>query len=317
MRKSPWIIKVLVAGLLTFLVLSVFSFFYYNVPAREKDDNFVTDYKWPANSFHSLMTEGFGFGTVNNDGYNNPYDYEENMNIDIVFMGSSHLEGFNVTKDKNAAVVLSELSDETVYNVGISEHTLLKCLSNVGEAINKYKPKDYIAIETMTVSFYDDEIKSALNREDKLPTYSGGIMNILQNFKYLKLAYYQYNNLKTNSAKGSEAITDEDLLNELLQKAKNSCGNTKLVIVFHPNIMVDNDGNITTSYSKQDEQLLSKLCEENDIVYINLEDAFIENYLSENKLPHGFNNTKMGSGHLNETGHFLMAQKINEVMEGK
>lgn len=317
MKKLPWIVKALIAGLLAFLVLNVFSFFYYNVPARAIDNSFVTDYKWPSNSFHSLMTEGFGFGTVNNDGYNNPYDYKKDTNVDILFMGSSHIEGFNIAKNKNAAAVLSEISGETVYNVGISEHTLLKCLSSIGDAYIKYEPKDYIVIETMTVSFYDDEIKSALSREDKLPAYSDGIMNVLQNFKYLKLVYYQYNNLKENSSKGNKAITNEELLNKLLQEAKNNCGNSKLVIVFHPTVSIDNDGNITTSYSKEDEQLLNKLCEENGITFINLEETFINYYLSEYKLPHGFCNTTIGSGHLNETGHYLMAKKINEVMEGQ
>ena len=317
MNKLPWIVKVLIAGLMAFVVLNIFSFFYYNIPARVKDESYVTDYKWPANSFHSLMTEGFGMGTVNNDGYNNPYDYEEDMYIDILFMGSSHIEGFNLNKNKNAAVILSELNKKDVYNVGISDHTLLRCLSNIGDALIKYNPKDYVVIETMSVSFYDNELKSALNRDDPLPTYSGGILDFLQNFKYLKLVYYKYNSLKYNAQVINESITNEQLFSELLEDAKIKCGNTKLVIVFHPNIIVDNDGNITTTYNKQDEQLLKKLCEDNSIVYINLEDTFIDYYLKENKLPYGFANTTMGFSHLNETGQYLMAQKIHEVMEGK
>lgn len=317
MKKLPWLVKVLIAGLMAFIVLNVFSFFYYNIPPRVKDDNYVTDYKWPANSFHSLMTEGFGLGRVNNDGYNNPYDYQKGMDIDVLFMGSSHLEGFNISKNKNAAVVLSELNKKTVYNVGISEHTLLRCLSNIGDAYIKYEPKDYIVIETMSVSFYDNELESALNRDNPLPTYSSGILDILQNMKYLKLVYYKYNSLKYHAQVINESITDEKMFNELLSQAKAKCGETKLVIVFHPNIIVDNDGNITTSYNKQDERLLSKLCEDNDIIYINLEETFIDYYLKENKLPYGFKNTTMGFSHLNETGQYLMARKINEVMEGK
>ena len=318
MKKVPWIVKLICAGIAAFIVLNVFSWFYYNVPARTADPEGVSEYKWPANAFHSQMTEGFGQGRVNNDGYNVTYDLADDMDIDVIFMGSSHIEGFNVGPDENAAAVLDEISDKRVYNIAISEHTMLKCIASLDAALAKYHPRDYVVIETMTVSFYDSEIENALNGEGKLPTYSGGIMDVLQKMKYLKLVYYQYSNLKDHSVKGSEPLNNEELIGKVLDKAKDSCDkrNVRLIIVFHPTLSVDNDGSISTSFSREDEAVLRKLCEERGIIFINLEDTFIKHYQTSHELPHGFNNTVPGQGHLNKTGHRLMAIKIKEVMEG-
>ena len=317
MKKTPWILKVFIAGIAAFIVLNLFSILYYNIPARTAVPDDSTEYKWPANAFHSLATEGLAWGRVNNDGYNNMEDLADDKDIDILIMGSSHAEGFNVAKDRNIASVLNAITDRYAYNIGISEHTLLKCLANLENALKAYQPRDAVVIETMTVSFYDDEIRAALSGENRLPTYSGGIMDILQKMKYLKLVFYQYNNLKPSSAKGDKALNDEELLNDILSRAAELCTqrDVELIIVFHPTLSVDNEDNITTSYSREDAKLLEKVCMDNGITFINMEDDFREYYLSEHKLPHGFNNTVPGQGHLNETGHMLMAYAVKDVLE--
>ena len=318
MKKIPWLLKAIIAGTAAFIVLNFFSFLYYNVPARQEVPDGATDYKWPANAFHAMATEGFGYGNVNDDGYNNPEDLKDIDEINVLFMGSSHLEGFNLSPDRNAAAVLQKLTGKTVYNIGISEHTLLRCLDNLENALNKYDPTEYVIIETMTVSFYDEELQNALNGEGRLPTYSGGVMDILQTMKYLKLVYYQYNNLTRRSSPGGTApLTNEGMLDQLLSSAEKTCEdhNVRLMIVFHPTLTVDDEGKITANFNTEDAELMEKVCTEKGIVFINMADSFIEHYLKESELPHGFSNTVPGSGHLNETGHYLIAQKVNEAME--
>ncbi len=301
---------------MAFIFLNVLSFFYYNVPSRTPVEDGATEYKWPSYSFHSQATEGLGFGRVNNDGYNNSTDFTKDSNIDVLLMGSSHFEGFNVLKDENVAAVLNRICDKTVYNIAISEHTMLRCISNLEDALKKYKPNEYVVIETMTVSFYDAEIENALNRENRLPTYSGMIMDVLQNMKYLKLVYHQYDNLKASSPKESKALNNEALINELLEKAKITCEEygVKMIIVFHPTLTYDNDNNVHALYNTKDERILREFCEEKGIVFVNMEQEFIDCYKSSSKLPHGFSNTTPGNGHLNSTGHRLIAEKIKEVM---
>lgn len=45
------------------------------------------------------MDQRNAYGKVNNDGFNNVFDYDKNLDIDILLMGSSHLEGFNTAQN--------------------------------------------------------------------------------------------------------------------------------------------------------------------------------------------------------------------------
>lgn len=55
MKKT--IRNIIIAGLISFLILNAFSFFYYNTPPRIEDESGSVDYKWPANTFYSRGTE--------------------------------------------------------------------------------------------------------------------------------------------------------------------------------------------------------------------------------------------------------------------
>ena len=44
--------------------------------------------------------------------------------------------------------------------------------------------------------------------------------------------------------------------------------------------------------------------------------AFLENYQQEKTLPYGFMNTVLGNGHLNVTGHHLIAQALIKKIQG-
>ena len=317
--KKNWILKVLIAGILAFLVLNVFSIVYYNVPPRVLDKDNTVEYKWPSNIFYSRATEGVAWGRTNNEGFNNLDDYYDGKEINNLFMGSSQAEGFNVSQKENAASVMNSICDSYTYNIGISEHALPICVSNLEAAISKYKPTDYVVIETMTVSFYDEEIEKSLNDEIYLPTYSDGIMGFLQNFKYLKLAYYQYSNLHQSSAKSIDSsINNKDTINRLLSKAKDICEShdVRLIIVYHPIIAVNNDGTVTASYNREDLDIFESECNKVGITFINMEDDFVNNYYDNYELPHGFNNTIPGTGHLNSVGHKLIAYRLKDVMEG-
>jgi hypothetical protein len=43
---------------------------------------------------------------------------------------------------------------------------------------------------------------------------------------------------------------------------------------------------------------------------MDMTDAFIAEYNEKYLLPHGFSNTAVGTGHLNKTGHRLIARQI-------
>lgn len=317
MKKT--IKNIIVAGLISFLILNAFSFFYYNTPPRIEDKSGSVDYKWPANAFYSRGTEGNAYGKVNNDGFNNQIDYNNDLNIDILLMGSSHLEGFNTAQKYNVANVLNHNTDYLTYNIGISEHTLLNCIYDLESAINKYKPKKYVIIETMNVSFYEDEISKFVSGNGKLDSFSSPMMDFLQNFKYLKLLFTQYNNTKGHKTglKNEGSINNEKILNELFKEAKEVCdkNDVELVFLYHPTLSFDNEGNVNAVYNRKDMDIFKNACIENDIHFINMEDTFINAYKTNKVLPHGFNNTVPGSGHLNKYGHEMIAMEIKKFVE--
>ena len=313
--------NIIIAAIISFVVLNGFSFFYYNTPPRVDDESGSVDYKWPAKSFYSRGTEGIAWGKVNNDGFNNLIDYDDNLDIDILLMGSSHLEGFNTAQKYNVANILNENTNHLTYNIGISEHTLLNCVSDLESAIKKYKPNKYVVIETMNVSFYEDEINNCLKGEGKLSSYSSPLMDFFQNFKYLKLLFTQYNNTKGHNSglKNSGSVNNSELLTELFKKAKDVCDkyNVELIVLYHPTLSFDNEGNVNAVYIQEDMDIFKNACIENDIHFINMEDTFINEYKTNKVLPHGFNNTVPGSGHLNKYGHEMIAMEIKKFVEDR
>ena len=99
-RFFLWLGKAALAGLLAFALLCFFCLLYYNVPVHDVNPTGATEYKWEPGRFYSRGTEGFAMGRTNSDGFNNLFDYAPGDPIDILLMGSSHMEGFNVAQGK-------------------------------------------------------------------------------------------------------------------------------------------------------------------------------------------------------------------------
>ncbi len=91
------------------------------------------------------MTEGFSWLHVDENGFNNQTVPEH---TDVLVMGSSHMEGFNVGKNKNAVALLSQtLPDLSFYNIGISGHNIYRCVDNVEDALDYYQPSKYVVCD--------------------------------------------------------------------------------------------------------------------------------------------------------------------------
>ena len=99
--------RVLISGVIAFLVLTLFCFLYFNVPVHHVCLDGATDYVWEENKFYSRATEGVGYGRTNNEGYMNVYDYNENTVIDVLVMGSSHIEDQFIPLNNNMCTILN------------------------------------------------------------------------------------------------------------------------------------------------------------------------------------------------------------------
>lgn len=326
--------KAVLAGIFVFGTSTFFChYFYYNFPLRYINIDGSTDFKAMANTYYSYGLEGFGWGKMNNEGFTNLFDYDDNMNIDILIMGSSQMEALQLDMHLSTASQLDALlENETVYNIGVSGHYFLTCASNLKAALKKYQPTKYVVIETGNISFSDDEIVSAIN--EKTPELleareSGKIVSLLRKSAYLRLIVSQMinyaRNWQTNDVKEvnrPEAFSESDpeihekLWEDLLQKMNVLAKKygAKVIIAYHPLINIAPDGAIILDAEQSELAQVERLCDENGILFLDMSSRFKEEYENTYTLPYGFSNSPVGKGHLNKYGHTMMADELYNLI---
>ncbi|MCM1091012.1 MAG: hypothetical protein NC092_08290 [Butyrivibrio sp.] len=323
--------KIVVSGILAFIFLTLFCFFYYNIPAHIANRDGSTDYKWEANTFYSRGTEGFAWGKTNNDGFTNMFDYDDDMKIDVLIMGSSHMEAYQVDMSQSTASRLNAmLKNETVYNIGVASHTFLICESNLRAALDKYHPTKYVVIDTSSISFSDEALTRAINGETaNLPSYDGGIVYLLQKNPFLRRIYSQikvYSNLQAKNAEASDdteasediVVTEDNkkLLAKVLQKISSLAEeyDTKVIIVYHPRAKIAYNGDMSFNVKENAVAQFKNSCDENGIIFLDMSNRFKEEYESSYTLSHGFSNTAIAKGHLNQYGHAMIADELYHLI---
>ena len=329
MKKTlSWLIKAFVSGVLAFSILTLFCVFYYNLPVHSPTLDGATDYSWEINKFYSRGTEGFAWGKTNNEGYINLYDYEAGMDIDVLVMGSSHMEGYNVAMDEHTAAQLDAMyKDGLVYNIGTSGHTFLTCAQNLEKALEKYSP-EYVVIETSSVSFSEANINKVIEGKfEELSSHSSGIIGLLQRNQLLRLLYSQLSNWMDKPA---ESTADNNENNQPETNLENSyltmlgqlseiaeAHGTKLIIMYHPKVKIDTKTGLALSTDNEDAQNFAKYCRQSGIEFVDMSERFFAEYNTNHILPHGFTNTSVGQGHLNKYGHKMIAEELYKIIGGK
>lgn len=325
--------KTVVAGIIAFVILTLFGFFYYNEPVASANKDGSTDYRREANVLYFYATEGFGQGKTNNDGFSNMFDYDDEMKIDILIMGSSHMEAYQVDMRQSTASRLNALLDnKTVYNIGFSGHKFLTCASNLKAALKTYRPTNYVVIVTSSVSFSDEEIALAIDGETPdLPSNAanGGIIGLLRKNPYLHLIKRQMdfylNDLQAEDIEDAEApeafaesdsAVNESLLSDLLHKMSVSAEEygAKLIIAYHPGVKIASDGALILNADQDAIARFKRSCDANGILFLDMSDRFKEEYENTYILPYGFANSPVGSGHLNQYGHAMMAEELYQLI---
>ena len=330
MKKfGVWILKAIAGGVIALLALNAFSMLYYNVPVHYTNPDGSTEYKWESSTFYSKGTEGFAWGVTNNDGFNNLQDYAPGEKIDILLMGSSHMEGFNVAQDENAGAVMNTLFDgeKYTYNIGTAGHTMLYCVKHLASALDTYEPGEYVVIETNTVNIAPEDIDAVMSGTlADIPSQSGALVTLMQKLPYLRLLYtVQFKGMAgaadADDTEAAEAPTtpreSAAALSPLLGMVADVCSERGVqpIIVFDPTVYVDGQGNAYTETEPKCLAAFESVCAEKGIVFIDLTGAYTGEYAESCRLPYGFANTTPGAGHMNKVGHRLFAQEIYETIK--
>lgn len=327
--------KVLLAGFVAFLLLCLFSLAYYNPPVHVPSPDGATDYIRDPGTSYAYLTEGMSYGTIDANGYNNIGAAAQSADSpNVLFMGSSHIEAMYVMQNESAPFLLDRMLDEakpgaSVYNIGMSAHTLITCLNNLDAALAAYRPKDYVVIETMESTFSIHNLSEFAEGTlaELHADAPGGFMYYVQQIPFAKLAYFQYRNARQGSGGGGggggSAVApaqDDDLHRSLLfavmqlYSDKARAAGVTPVIVFHSQFSIREDGSVSPRANMDDLALFKEACAAAGVVLIDMTEPFLARYALDYTLPHGFLNTEIGSGHLNPAGQRMVAEELYRVM---
>lgn len=317
-------IKIIIAGTISLVILSVFCIFYSYTGIHIKNTSGATDYKWSRNQFKSTMIEGFSWFRMDDNGFNNSITIQENP--DILLMGSSHMEATEIGKEENAAYLLNqELPNMTTYNIGMSGHDIYRCANNLRNAVQEYNPNSYVIVETDTVGLDSEKIDLILRDEmEPIKSYDSGLMYMLQRYyPAIKTLYKQILDWR-NADKITTNETIDNSINNVsyddyvafIRKMKEDSGdNVTLIIFYQPAYSIDSNGDLLFEENEDSVKFFSRACEANNVVFINMTERFRELYEHDNILAHGFSNTAVGVGHLNKYGHEAIAEVLFEYIE--
>ena len=323
-----WTGKALLAGLLALALLCGFCFFYYNVPVHYPNPSGATEYVWEASRFYSRGTEGFAMGRTNNEGFNNLLDHSSGDPVDLLLMGSSHMEGFNVAQEECAAAVLNRLLAGRVYtySIGTAGHTLPYCVKHLDAALREYAPSRYVLLETTELALSPEDMESAVSGTlADIPSHSGGFVGLLQKLPFLRLFYTKFVKNAESFGDIDAASTEEEqtdaaayeaalarFLGKLARESRSH--GVQALIVYSPFLEILPDGGARAKTDPEQLAVFSRLCEEEGIAFLDLGSVYLEAY-SHDALPVGFSNTPPCAGHLNRIGHRLFAESVAAWIE--
>lgn len=345
MKKfAAYLFKCIIAGAISLVLLSLFSLVYYNPPIATEQPDSVTNYRFVPNKNWSFMLEGVGFGKTDNLGYNNAY-YNDCLDPDIVFIGSSHLEALQVPQDANCVYILNQMLNEDkeednnfkCINLGVSGHSFEVSASNFKYVADKFSDAKYIFIETSNVEFSPEVLDDVIAGKFHTPIEKKGfIAGTAQKIPFIRLMHKKFNESATAKGTTVAPATDnlsqkaEPDMNLYIEKMNIILGGiseistekgVEPVILLHESFWEDKDGNIVTDMDKTYKDAFMKSCADSGIKVIDVSPDFVSAYRENFELSYGFSNSAPGEGHLNKTGHRIMAEtiyrKINEMEDAK
>lgn len=324
-----WCIKSCVAIIISTVLLSLFTLVYSHSGVHIQNETGATDYKWEANQFRSTMQEGFSWLYMNADGFNNLFNLAETDHIDILLMGSSHMEAVNVPLNTNVGYLLNNkyAPEYITYNIGMSGHTIYHCVNNLKNAIEYYNPSRYIIIETDRIELDEQKMLEVIeDKFPKIPSHDTGLKYLVQ--KYIPCFLPLYREIGNWKSTGKNALKkdiengklDKDrleyntLLNQFMQRIVEISVGNKVIILYHPETCLLSDRQFEEE-NIESKKIFESVCLQNGINFVDMYDDFCEEFKNSHKLAHGFINTGIGEGHLNETGHRLIARRLGTVIK--
>lgn len=324
--------KCLVAAVISLIILSLLSVIYYNPPIAIEQSDKSTNFKYISDLKWSFMLEGFGNGKTDNMGYNNEY-YDDYSDADIVFTGSSHIEALQVPSNANCVYLLNELFSKDNFennnfkclNIGMSGHFFETTASNYQYIASKFKGAKYIIIEVFNAEYSPEVLDGIIEDKFSMPIEEKSfIEEKLQKIPYVRLLYKKINETITakNSAAHVENPENESVepdmdgytkkMNVILGEIVEISAENDVVpiILMHERFWEDEKGNIVMETNETYKKAFKKCCETNGLKVIDVSPDMVDEYKNSFEVSYGFSNSAPGEGHLNKTGHRIVADTV-------
>lgn len=325
--------KFLLAGITASAIISIILCVYSLTPVHIENPEKNTDYIWEPNSRWVTMEEGIGGGKYDANGFNNAKVIE---NPDIIIVGSSHVEGRNVTQKENMSFILNDMFEgkHEIYNMGISGHHFYKTCQYIPASLDRFEvtPK-LVLVESAIVELSKDQVEAAINGTVEFSSSHGeGLIAFLQKIPILRVLYSQMEDglfdlfmpelqptvvTTTESVENVEKQINIDteayeLMFDYLASIEEKY-NTEIVIFYHPEEVLEEDG--TISFKKNEcSPVFAAEASKKGIDFIDMQSYFETMYYEEHKVPHGFITGKAAYGHMNADGHSAIADVLYDVI---
>ena len=282
--------------------------------------------------------EGYGIVKIDENGYTNSSSVLGNDYT--LMLGSSNTQGKEIPSDKKySEIVNAYLSGNSgkrmVYNIACDANYLCDIIRHFRSTLAVFPDAKCITIEIGNTDFSAGEIEEATQQTELADMRSGKeLFAALGKFEKLKILIKEFfpflstvkNHLETlraeqGSSGGStdsiDNTADEPAYGEAIEKALSlmrSEYSGNILFIYHPSVTILENGSMELEYSETID-LFKNACKKAGIDFCDMGARFLEAYKAEQKVPNGFQNTTFGKGHLNSTGHRLIAEAVIDYLE--
>lgn len=326
----------------SFLCINFICLFYYSGLGSIHRENGATTTVGIPGSWHINASEGLGIIRFDKNGYHNIDG--ELSNPYILIMGSSNVVATQLLQGRDMSAILNRLlggSNEElkVYNIAHSGNYLPGIVKGFQAGILEFPNSCAIIIEVTQTSFSMSDLQESLQQTVYDSTSSGVYLTshttaaqrtrslLIGALPFIKvMKHVQSGGMNPNwgtpfglicTETKSEAECNRSeyaiILNNAFSLIRSEYNNP-IILLYHPSVTLSNGGmKIVRDENTYD--IFQGVCEDNNIIFLDTGDAFLEAYEDKYTIPYGFSNTEMCSGHLNTDGHEIVANELYRVLQ--
>ncbi len=283
---------------------------------------------------HSLLincVEGYSISTIDKNGFSNP---DKELAEDyVLMMGASHSVGKEMAPDKKYSVLVNDyLADDDLlhtYNIAMEGVFLPLQIKYFKSGVEAFDRASVVTIEIVGTDYSLEEFQDAIENQvdyDERDT-ADGFYRLSKTMQIRKigrsfLPLFALIDSNIEAYRNARAVQEpyevdeteyKKVINDALALIRSEY-DKPIVFIYHPKLAIREDGSIELKYSETWE-IFKEACINNNIDVIDSGNDILKLYNEQHKVPYGFSNTSMGTGHLNKAGHEMLAEEIIEYLE--